>query len=193
MSGIDKIITQIEQDTKAVCDDMIAKGEFRAKRIIDEANSKAEAIRSAEEEKIAAAVADIKKRGDSAADLEEKKILLYTKQDIISRMMNSAIDLVKNLPDEEYFALILKMIKKYSLEQDGLIRFGKKDLGRLPKGFIDSVNQVSNGVLILSDEPADIDAGFILIYGGIDENCSFDAIFAGKSETLNDKAGKLLF
>jgi V/A-type H+-transporting ATPase subunit E len=193
MSGIDKIIGQIEQDTKAVCDDMIAKAGAKAKRITDEANAKADAIRSAGEEKITAAVADIRKRGDSAADLEEKKILLYTKQDIISRMLNTAIDLVKNLPDEEYFALILKMVKKYSLPQEGFIRFGKKDLGRLPQNFIDSMNQVSNGKLTLSDEPADIDAGFVLIYGGIDENCSFDAIFAGESETLNDKAGRLLF
>ena len=193
MSGIDKIIGQIEQDTKAVCDDMIAKAEQKAGRIISEANGKAEAIRKAGEEKISAVVTDIERRGCSAAELEEKKILLFTKQDIISRMLNTAIELVKNLPDDEYFTLILKMVEKYSLPQDGTVRFGKKDLDRMPKGFIDSVNRSSKGKLTLSDEPAVIDAGFVLIYGGIDENCSFDAIFAGESETLNDKAGRLLF
>ena len=193
MSGIDKIIRQIEDDTQAVCDGIIAQAEAKAALITADADDQAARIRRDSDQKITAIVTDIKKRGDSAADLEEKKILLSAKQRIIADMLAVGIDRIKNLPDDEYFALILRMVQKYSQKQNGTIRFGEKDLKRLPSSFITQVNQVSGGKLTLSDETAPIDAGFILIYGGIEENCSFDAIFMSEDETLKDKAGKLLF
>ena len=54
-------------------------------------------------------------------------------------------------------------------------------------------NDAAKGKIALSDKAAAIDAGFILQYGGIEENCSFDAIFASEAENLSDRAGRLLF
>ena len=193
MSGIDKIIEQIQVDTKAVCNDIIAKAEHKSENIIAEAQKKADFIKEKSEKDCAAKVIDIKKRGDSAAELEEKRILLKTKQEIISSMLSTGIEKIKALPDEEYFTVILKMVKKYSLAQDGVIRFGKRDISRMPSGFITKINESANGKIVMSDECADIDAGFILIYGGIEENCSLDAIFLSEDEALKDRAGKLLF
>ena len=193
MSGIDKIISQIESDTRAVCDDVVNKAQMKSERIITEAVDKAAAIKADSEKAIAARSADIVKRGESAASLEEMKILLSSKQNIISTMLSHGIDRLKSLPDSEYFDLILRMVKKYSLKEDGIIRFGKKDIARLPVNFINDIDSAANGRLTLSDEAADIDAGFILIYGGIEENCSFDAIFTGEEENLRDRASKLLF
>lgn len=193
MSGIEKIIQGIEDDTRAVCEGIIAQAQTKAAQIAADADEEAARIRSASDQRIAAMVTDIKKRGDSAADLEEKKVLLCAKQSIISDMLSIGIDRVKSLPDQEYFALIVKMVKKYSQPQEGVIRFGKKDLDRLPSDLMKQVNRVSAGELTLSDIPAPIDAGFILIYGGIEENCSFDAIFLSEDEALKDRAGKLLF
>lgn len=193
MSGIDKIIRQIEEDTQTACDGIIAQAEAKAANISADADAEVARIKAYSDRSMTALVADIKKRGDSAADLEERKILLSTKQRIITDMLTVGVDRLKNLPDDEYFALILRMVQKYSQPLDGVIRFGKKDADRLPSGFIDQINRVSAGRLTLSDTCAPIDAGFILIYGGIEENCSFDAIFLSEDETLKDKAGKLLF
>lgn len=193
MSGIDKIIQQIEDDADLVCRDILAHAEQKANEIINEANEQAAQLRSDGEQAVANSVAEIAKRGESSAELECRKILLYTKQNIITQMLQKAIDAVKGLPDAEYFDLILDMIKKYSLAKDGVIRFGKKDDERMPNDWMKKVNAASNGHLTLSEPDADIDAGFILIYGGVEENCSFDAIFAGADETLKDRAGKLLF
>ncbi len=193
MSGIDKIIQQIELDTKEICDQVIAEAQSKAEKIIEEANGTARSIAEDGKEKTSARVADIKKRGESAADLEEKRVMLYTKQQIISDMLQKAINEVKQLPDEEYFDLIVQMVEKYSLSSDGEILFGEKDKDRLPNGMMERLNSVAKGELRLSDECAAIDAGFILRYGGIEQNCSFDAIFAGEAETLADRAGKLLF
>ena len=193
MSGIDKIIQQIETDTKEVCDSVVASAQQKADGILMNAEKDAQTIIDEGKEKTAAHVADIKKRGDSAADLEERKIMLYTKQQIISDMLKEGLNVAKSLPDDEYFTLIAKMAEKYSMPGDGVILFGEKDQKRLPAGYIDTLNSVSKGKLTLCDEAADIDAGFILKYGGIEQNCSFDAIFAGEAENLSDRAGRLLF
>lgn len=193
MSGIDKIIQTIQADTEKVCASVTNAAKVKADALIADAEAQAKRIVEDGKETTAARVAEIKKRGDSAAELEEKRVMLYTKQKIISDMLNEGLNAAKALPAEEYFALIGKMVAKNSQPGEGIIVFGDKDKNRLPAGFIDKLNQASKGKLTLSDDTADIDAGFILKYGGIEENCSFDAIFAGESENLCDKAGRLLF
>lgn len=193
MSGIDVIISQIEQDTQAVCEKVIAEAQAKADKILAEARDQAQSVATAGKEKTAARVADIKKRGESAADLEEKRVMLCTKQDIIATMLKNGLDDAKNLPDNEYFALIVQMVEKYSQPEDGIICFGRRDKERMPDDLPERVNSAAKGRLTLAVEDADIDAGFILKYGGIEQNCSFDAIFASEAETLSDRAGKLLF
>ena len=193
MSGIDKIIQQIEANTAAACDSVVGAAQQKADAILSSAQEEAEQIIADGKDKTAAHVVDIKKRGDSAADLEEKRVILSTKQDIITTMLNEGLNAAKNLSKDEYFALIIKMVGKYSLPEEGVIYFGEKDTHRLPAGFVHELNNAAKGGIVLSSEFAPIDAGFILKYGGIEQNCSFDAIFAGEAENLSDKAGRLLF
>ena len=47
--------------------------------------------------------------------------------------------------------------------------------------------------LTVSSETRDIDGGFVLTYGGIEENCSFDALFDSAHEMLQDKVQEILF
>ncbi len=193
MAGIDKMIRQIEDDTKSVCDEILSSARAKADKIEADAKLEADKITAEGKKKSAAHVADIEVRGESSAELEERRVALYTKQRIIQEMLNKGLQVAKDLPDDEYFALILKMIEKNSQEQDGVIFFGKKDIDRLPENFTDKINSVSKGKLTLSGKAAAIDAGFILSYGGIEENCSFDAIFKSEADNLSDRAGKLLF
>lgn len=193
MSGIDKIIQDIEFNTDKSCDAVLATARSKAESIMMDAQRQAEQVIADGKERTALRVADIKKRGESAADLEEKRVLLSTKQAIISQMLQNGLDNAKNLPDDEYFALVLQMIGKYSLPQDGTIYFGEKDLNRLPVDFASKINDAAKGKIALSDTAAAIDAGFILKYGGVEENCSFDAIFSSEAENLSDRAGRLLF
>lgn len=193
MSGIDKIIQEIENNTAQFCDSVLAQARQKADAIIAEAQQEADQIIADGKDRTAAHVADIKKRGDSAAELEEKRVMLYTKQQIINTMLNEGLATAKGLPKDEYFALIKSMVAKYSMEDDGVIFFGENDNHRLPVDFLNELNQAAKGGIVLSSKPAPIDAGFILKYGGIEQNCSFDAIFAGEAEDLSDKAGRLLF
>ena len=45
----------------------------------------------------------------------------------------------------------------------------------------------------ISQAPADIESGFLLVYGGMDINCTFRAVFEDAADELRDAAGRLLF
>ena len=92
--------------------------------------------------------------------------------------------------------MLLKMLGKYALPQDGEIFFSARDLKRMPAGFQDEVKKAAeskNGSLTVSEEGRNIENGFILAYGGIEENCTLQAMFDAKRDELSDKVHHLLF
>ena len=74
------------------------------------------------------------------------------------------------------------------------MRLNAADLARLPAGFEDRLNKaVGRGHITVSKTPCDLPDGFLLVYGGIDVNCTFDALFEAEADALQDIAGGLLF
>ena len=78
---------------------------------------------------------------------------------------------------------------------EGEIRFSERDRKRFPAGFEKEIGKIAaerGGSLRLGDNAA-IDNGFILAYGGVEENCTFRAMFDSRKEALQDAARKVLF
>ena len=91
---------------------------------------------------------------------------------------------------------MIRLAKKSALPKEGQIHFSRKDLLRLPAGFEAALNDAlkeTGGILHISDIPKDLDGGFILSYGGIEENCSFDALFDSERDALKDLVYPILF
>ena len=42
-------------------------------------------------------------------------------------------------------------------------------------------------------EPRPIEDGFVLVYGGIEENCTFRALMDAKKDQLQDTVNQILF
>lgn len=194
MSGLEKILQQIKDDS----DSAVAKIKGEAERSATEKKQKI--LREAEKETAAIAARasaeceDIKARAESSAALAKKQAMLNAKQQIISQIISKAHKHLLSLPENEYFGIIEKMIAKNAHKNEkGSIAFNKSDSKRLPKGFNDKLSKLSGGMLTLSDTAVNIDGGFVLVYGGIEENCSFDAIFSEKYDELQDEVYSLLF
>ena len=47
--------------------------------------------------------------------------------------------------------------------------------------------------ITVSNTPCNIPDGFLLVYGGIDVNCTFASLFEAAGDTLQDLAGGMLF
>lgn len=193
MTGLDKIITRIKLDTDKTSETIRLRNEAECQKLLDDAKAEAQSILKDGEIKAEKKYQDIIARANSAAELEERKIILSARQNVISTMISNTLKSLKNLPEDKYFELIYKMISKFSEEADGVIFLNEADLNRLPKDFVSKANSASKGKLSLSDTSVSVDGGFILTYGGVDVNCSFSSLFNDNSEKISDAVAKLLF
>lgn len=197
MTGLEKILKTIEDEAKAGADTVIADANRKAEEILAAAKKEADKncaeIVSKSEVDIKAALS----RAESAAALQEKKIILEAKQQMISDIISKARNRLTTLPDPQYLDTILTMVKKYAHKKPGKIIFSAQDKKRLPEDFESRLKLVlkdkPEAVLSLDEKTAAIDGGFLLIYGDIEENCSFDALFGAARDLLQDKVNSLLF
>ena len=90
--------------------------------------------------------------------------------------------------------LRIEAIDKFNTTSKSLDMAKKKgnDLSKKAQELVD-VAKEKGGSLEVDSDPADITDGFILKYGDIEENCTFDAIFDSKRDELRDLVNKNLF
>ena len=196
MAGLDKMKSQILNEARASADAKTAKANAEAEDILSTAKAEAEQRRSSISQKSAAEVANYKERVVSSIDLQHRTKILGAKQELIATVLDKAYEKVTNLDDKEYFELILKLVGKYALPQEGEIFFSAADLKRMPTGFEQNAQEravANGGSLKVSRNGKNIENGFVLVYGGVEENCTLRAIFDAKRDELSDKVHRMLF
>ena len=58
---------------------------------------------------------------------------------------------------------------------------------------IGKISKAKGGSLKICRQEKGIEGGFVLAYGGIEENCTLRAMFDAKRDELSDEAHRLLF
>ena len=196
MAGLDKIISQIKEESQKAAERTRAEARSKADEILAQARADAQRECVDIERRSKQAVANILERGRTAAELKKRGAVLAEKQRLIGATIGMAKAELKGLETGAYFDMILKLAVKSAQTGEGEILFSKKDLERLPEGFEDRLNaslKDKGAVLRISGDTRDIDGGFVLTYGGIEENCSIDALFDAAHEVLQDKVQEILF
>lgn len=196
MTGLDTIVEQILNEARDQSAEILNKAKRQSENIIAQAQKEAEKVKASSDSRIHHEKTGGKSRAKSSSELKKRQAILKAKQEIIGEMMDKAYADILALPDDEYFAMVTKMLEKYALPKAGSIVFSDKDKARLPQGYADTVAKIAEahgGSLKVSDDTCDIEGGFVLIYGGIEENCSFKAMFNAEKEQLADKVNSFLF
>ena len=196
MSGLDKMKNQMLDEANHSAEAKIAEAKAKAEEIIQAAKAKAEEEAGKISQKSGEAVAIYGERVKSSCDMQRKKALLQAKQELIRGVLEKAQAQILSLETPAYFDMIREMLKKYVQPEAGTIRFSKKDLERMPEGFESEIQNIAGekgGSLTLEKDPVDLDGGFILVYGGIEENCTIGAMFEAKRDELSDCVHKVMF
>lgn len=190
MTGLEKIIEQIEREAEESAKKELETTRKEAERILTEAAQEMEQIKLAYVKQTDSQVELLLQRGEAAAALKRRKILLEAKQQVIMEILKQAKEDIVNLPTEEYFSLLTNMLKEHSSFGQCELRLSVRDLNRIPDSFKTVIEQRG---ITLSKDTAGIDGGFILSHGEIEENCSFEALFAASKEDLQDKISAIVF
>ncbi len=195
MTGLDKILERITAEAGADADSIISEAQAQAESIISEAQVKAEEecakiIAKARDD---AALLDHISR--SSAEMEGKKLLLATRQQVISDVLDDAARRLKGMSGEQYFLAAESIALRYAHSGEGELVLSKADRERMPKDFVERLNSKlpEGSRLALSDDTVETGGGFILRYGGVEENCTFSALIEQQREELSDRLSALLF
>ena len=183
MTGLEKIVEQILEEANTQSDMILEDAQKKADQIIEDAKVEADKIKAGSAEKVSHVKADGMARAKSSADLKKRQTVLKAKQEIINEVIGKAYNGMIDMEVDRYFHMMERMIGNAVQPKSGQISFSAKDMERLPAGFAKRV----------SEKASDIDGGFILIYGGIEENCSLAAMFHAQKEEMADKLNSLLF
>lgn len=196
MNGLDKMIAQILDDADKEAKEILAAAKQEADSIRAEAEESVKKLTGEKAEQARQMEAGHMERVKSSAELKKRQAILLAKQQVISGMLERVHTALLQQEDGEYFAMLGRMAEQFATDKEGAIYLSEKDLNRLPEDFeavLGNAAAAKGGSLKLVKEPKAIDGGFILVYGGMEENCSFKSLLASRRDELSDKIHALLF
>ena len=164
MNGIEKITQRIDQDAQSEIDKILGDARAQAAEIL--ARYEAQAQKESEDivargEKNAAERQD---RLASVAQMEAKKLTLATKQEMLDKAFDLALDRLVSLPDEEYVALLADLAARAATTGREQLIFSQKDRARIGKQVVAAANEKLAKAVApeLPDALAESKAGAIL-------------------------------
>lgn len=198
MKGTEKIIAHIRAD-----------GDAEAKKILDAAAKQAEEIRAAsfkealsEYEKLMqtgnAECEDILSGSRRIAEMEAKKSVLSVKQEMISAAFDAAREEIVNMPRDKYTQFLARMAAEAAASGMEEIVLNARDKAEVGKAVCKAANELLSakgtpGKLTVSEDTADISGGVIVRFGGIETNCSIDALIRQRRSGLSTEVAAALF
>ncbi len=196
MTGLEKMKSRILEEARSSAEVKIQDAQRQAQELLDEKKGQPERAAAAILAKARADAEGLKEKAVSASDLERRTKLLSARQEIIGEVLAEAYRKIKDMDAAAYFGLVEKLLAHYVLPQEGEIHFSPADAQRMPAGFeatIQEAARAKGGALTLAEGSALVPAGFVLVYGGVEENCTFKAIFETRRDEMSDRVQKRLF
>lgn len=194
MTGLEAILKQISDDAQREADEMLEQAKAEAEKIIAEAKNEAEKATGEIIAEGEARAESIKERAESAAQLERRNAMLKFKQQMIREAIDKTRESLENADDGEYFDTMVQLAVRFAAKGSAVMKMNRRDLDRLPTDFADRLKSaVPDAEITIDKKPCDIESGFILVYGGIDINCTLRAVFEAEEGELRDAVGKLFF
>ena len=198
MKGTEKIIAHIRAD-----------GDAEAKKILDAAAKQAEEIRAAsfkealsEYERLMEAgnaeCEDILSGSRRIAEMEAKKSVLSVKQEMISAAFDAAREEIVNMPRDKYTQFLARMAAEAAAGGMEEIVLNARDKAEVGKAVCKAANELLSakgtpGKLTVSEHTADISGGVIVRFGGIETNCSIDALIRQRRSGLSTEVAAAMF
>lgn len=196
MTGLEKMKSRILEEARSSAEVKIQDAQRQAQELLDEKKGQAERAAAAILAKARADAEGLKEKAVSASDLERRTKLLSARQEIIGEVLAEAYRKIKDMDAAAYFGLVENLLDHYVLPQEGEIHFSPADAQRMPAGFeakIQEAARAKGGALTLAEGDALVPDGFVLVYGGVEENCTFKAIFETRRDEMSDRVQKRLF
>lgn len=221
MTGLDRITNKILAEAEKEAEKILAEADATCREIEVESKDEAERIAKSFSEELARTKAEFSARTEASAKTRRRNTLLATEGELVDEVFQSAEATVLAYDREKMLELLTgllanAMIEQAEAEADSVALYGAED-AILPETYelilnprdratygkamiagvgnklIGKVPTEKLSRLHLSDTTKNISGGFILRYGDIESNCSFDLLFAELRQTLEIEVCGALF
>ncbi len=196
MTGLEKMVERIMGEARVAADKKLEDARSQAAEIFETTEKETKKICASIQEKSKAELAASKERNQSAMDLMRRTEILKAKQKLIRETIDKARETFSSVEGEAYYKVLEDMAGKFARPEKGQMLLSSEDYEKAPADFsqkIEAAAKKAGGSLTVEKTQMSIGKGFILSYGGIEENCSFKALFADKKDELQDQVSRILF
>ena len=199
-------VNEVVKDTKntaSISDAIISKGKAEAKEIRKQADIEAKQIESKlildakkEADQI---ILDAKVQADSllksqemAFELAKRQALLVAKSQMMDQLFNQAYEKIKKLSEKDFLKFIIQLFKDETYEGNEVIKVNQ-DFYKLYEKLVPKINKELKTNFTLSNDPVNIDSGFLVIGKYYDLNFDFMEIIELVRKKYETKLSEELF
>lgn len=185
----EKILAEANDDARRIFE----KGRYDGRATIYRTERLIKQKQSDIEQKAVTDAENVKKRKNSVAELEARKMRLAAKQEAISRSFSDAMKKLAELPEEDYISLLARSVEQTG-DEGGELRLNAKDKARIGQKLVDRINKEGKaGTLTLSEHTIDAAGGFVLRRGAVEINSTLEVMVEAIREEVTPDVVKTLF
>ena len=194
MNGLEKLTGQIDADVQKEIDAALVQARSQAQEIQSWYESQAQIQVEAIRRKGQQDAVFRQERLVDEAKMQARRDILATKQELIGRAFDLALEKLLELPEKEYVALLAYLAVKASSTKKEAVIFSQKDRTRYGKTVVTQANEkLGGGHLTLSEQTRPIKGGLILQDSQVETNCSFEVLIHLQRNTLSAEVAQVLF
>ena len=190
MDGKEAIINKIISDAELKAQEISSETEKKAEDLIANAKEWVEQYNSAQQKLLDTELEEIISKRNRLAELDSRKLILKTKQDLIEKVLGLCYEKLAKLSKKDYLSLIEKLIEKNAEDNDEIV-LSKDNV--LSKKDISSLKVFGTKKLSVSDNSGDFIGGIRLVGKNCDKDLTFKSIIDSKKDSLIIEISKCLF
>jgi len=191
------ILVKIEEDAKLSAERILSDAQARAEAMKHASRKKIEDMHKATVSKAAEDSAELEQRMLRMAGLDERKLLLARKRDLIEEAFTIAREQVGGAPAAQKRQFFLAQLLKNAAGNETVV-VGETRADWFDSSFIEDANRAlatagKNGGLTLAQERAAGCEGVVLKARGAETHCTFEAILTELRPQLELSVAAMLF
>ncbi len=192
MNGLERITSRIEAEARSEVQTVVEAGRAEISKAVDGWVQKIEAERRELIERNEKAAAEREERLKSAAEMDARKTILATKQELVEEAYAMALDQLCKLSGQEKIDLLAELLVRASSSGTEEAVFSEADRADGAKA-VDRANAASGKKLTASEDTAPIRGGFILRDKNVEVNCAFETLVRLQKAETAGAVAKILF
>lgn len=193
MNGLEKINQRIRQDGSDEVAAIQAEAEGRVRSIRADFRAQIVQMEAEAAERRARTVAERLERLGGSAEMECRQMLLAAKQDCIDEAFARAAKALRDLPRQDYVALLARLAAENGSGDEELV-LSAADRDTVGPAVVAAANALKPGAAFtLSSESRDLGGGLVLKRGLVEVNCTFDTRLRQLRQEMATDVAQILF